>query len=231
MLKVNEIFRSIQGEGLLTGHPMTFLRLFGCNLACKYCDTDYAKSSTTIPGNRSFEDLTIKEVINRVKGLPTRKGYWVCITGGEPLVQEEELGRLVGLLSLEGIKITIETNGSFPKPDWAKRVTSWNADIKCPSSGEGGRSLDEWFYQTPADQVKFVVSDRKDLIFVESALVRNRERTSTILVSPCLELMPNGEISKQSKIWVPTVASFCVEMNVVFSFQIHKVIWGAKRGV
>lgn len=226
MLRVNEIFKSIQGEGTLTGQPMTFLRLFGCNLDCKYCDTDYSRKV----GN-PYEELSVKEITTRIKGLPTRKGHWVCVTGGEPLVQEEELGKLVNFLTLDGIRVTIETNGSFPIPTWSKRIASWNADIKCPSSGMGGKSLDDWFYLTPFDQVKFVVSDRTDLIFVGKALERNKARTSTILVSPCIDLLPNGEMSRKSKEWLPAVASFCVEMNIIFSLQIHKVIWGAKRGV
>lgn len=226
MLLVNEYFRSLQGEGVYAGHPMSFLRLFGCNLACKWCDTPYSRV-----GTGSKYELSAQEVVNKVKNLPTRKGDWLCITGGEPLFQSVELQKVINLLALDGINLTIETNGSYPIPSWAKKVTSWNADIKCPSSGEGGKSLEEWLYLEPIHQVKFVVGDRTDISFVTKTLERNPKRTSTILISPCLFVDSSGNLGKRSKEWIPTVASFCIEMNLIFSLQIHKVIWGAKRGV
>ena len=225
MLQVNEIFKSIQGEGLLAGVPTTFVRLHGCNLNCKWCDTGYSK------GSSPFQEMHITEICSRVKKAPTKKENWVCITGGEPLFQESELSKLVAFLNLDNYNITIETNGTYPIPNWKNLITSWNADIKCPSSGEGGKSLDEWFNLPPINQVKFVVEDRQDLIFVSETLERNANRTSTVLVSPCIRFDLNGEINKKSKEWFPTVASFCVEMNVIFSLQIHKVIWGNKKGV
>jgi len=226
MLLVNEYFKSIQGEGTYTGHPMAFLRLFGCNLACKWCDTPYARL-----GINSKYELSAQEVVGKVKALPTKKGDWLCITGGEPLFQGEELQKVINLHSLEGIKLTIETNGSYPIPNWYKKVASWNADIKCPSSGEGGKSLEDWLYLDPLHQVKFVVGDRTDLAFVTKTLERNPKRTSTVLVSPCLSLDPSGNFDRKSKEWIPTVVSFCIEMNLIFSLQVHKVVWGAKRGV
>jgi 7-carboxy-7-deazaguanine synthase len=226
MLLVNESFRSLQGEGVYAGHVMSFLRLFGCNLACKWCDTPYARL-----GSNSRDELSVQEVVTKVKGLPTKKGDWLCITGGEPLLQGEELKKIVTLLSLEGIKVTIETNGSYPIPSWGKTVASWNADIKCPSSGEGGKSLEEWLHLDPIHQVKFVISDRTDISFVLKILDRNPKRTSTVLVSPCLSIDSAGNLDRKTKEWIPTVASFCIEKNLIFSLQIHKVIWGAKRGV
>ena len=226
MLLVNEYFRSLQGEGIYAGHPMSFLRLFGCNLACKWCDTPYARV-----GTNSRYELSAQEVVNKVKNLPTRRGDWLCVTGGEPLSQEKELQKVINLLSLDGVKLTIETNGSYTIPGWAKSIASWNADIKCPSSGEGGKSLEEWLYLGPSHQVKFVVGDRTDLSFVTKTLDRNLKRSSTVLISPCLSIDSSGNLDKKSKEWAPTVASFCIEMNLIFSLQIHKVVWGAKRGV
>lgn len=226
MILVNEYFRSLQGEGIYTGYTMSFLRLFGCNLACRWCDTPYSRRSTD-----TKVELSAQEVVEKVRNLPTRKNNWLCITGGEPLVQERELQKLLNLLSFDGVRITIETNGSYPIPSWQKQVLSWNADIKCPSSGEAGKSLEEWLYLEPVNQVKFVVADRADLSFVTKTLDRNPKRTSTVMVSPCLFLDSSGNLDKKSKEWAPTVASFCIEMNLIFSLQVHKVVWGAKRGV
>ena len=83
MLRVNEIFRSIQGEGVLTGQPMTFLRLFGCNLDCKYCDTDYSRKTGS-----NCEELSVKEITTRIKGLPTRKAIGYVLLVGSPLFKK-----------------------------------------------------------------------------------------------------------------------------------------------
>ena len=227
ILLVNEIFRSLQGEGYLTGVPTSFLRLQGCNLACKYCDTLYASRGLD-QGTR----MSMKDVIDQIRILPTRLGNWICITGGEPLLQEQALNTLINHLYELGIKTSIETNGSFPVPQWYSKVDSWIPDIKCPSSGEAGQSFDSWLSLRPVDQGKFVVGTREDLLFVDRVLRHLGDAvTSTILVSPSITLKKDGTLTKESREWLPVVADFCRETNLRFSLQIHKFIWGQKRGV
>ena len=108
--KVNEIFRSLQGEGFWTGTPMVFLRLSGCNLACPFCDTDHADG----------REMTAEEIAGQVLKLGSGCTR-VCITGGEPLLQLDE--NLVNALHQAGYTLHIETNGTRPVPEGVDWVT------------------------------------------------------------------------------------------------------------
>jgi len=110
MLKVNEIFASIQGEGSQAGMPMTFIRLSGCNLKCKFCDT---KNSWRTGSLMSEEDIVAQCIANC---LP-----WVCLTGGEPLIQD--VTWLLQLLRRHGLKVALETNGTQEIPPHFHHVT------------------------------------------------------------------------------------------------------------
>jgi len=111
-LKITEIFPSIQGEGLRQGEATIFIRFSGCNLKCSFCDTKYAW--------RGGKDYQVEEVLEKVR--KTRRAFparWVCLTGGEPLLQD--LGNLVRKLKKEGFKIQVETNATHFWPlsvDW-----------------------------------------------------------------------------------------------------------------
>jgi 7-carboxy-7-deazaguanine synthase len=225
-LRVNETFRSLQGEGVLSGVPTSFIRLQGCNLQCPYCDTLYASRDAT-----GGIEMELGELVDRIKGLPTRKGRWVCITGGEPLMQPEGLHSLVNCLYREGIRTSIETNGTYAKPTWWTKVDMWISDIKCPSSGVREPLLSEWLYLRARDQVKFVVGTREDLLFVDRVIRDYPNSNSTILVSPCLSLRKDGTLTQESREWLSIVADFCKETELRLSLQIHKFIWGAKKGV
>lgn len=111
-LKINEIFFSAEGEGLRQGQPTIFVRFSGCNLRCSFCDTKYAW--------KGGKELLPEEILDKI--VPLKKRYktnWVCLTGGEPLLQD--VGTLVRLLKRAGLRVHIETNGTRPlivKPDW-----------------------------------------------------------------------------------------------------------------
>ena len=103
MLKVNEIFNSFQGEGIFTGTPATFLRLSGCNLNCDFCDTDFKHS----------EELSVNMVKNLlIENMEKHHSNILIITGGEPLLQYDELKQLLNELNY---KVQIETNGTIIK--------------------------------------------------------------------------------------------------------------------
>lgn len=110
-MKVLEIFRSVQGEGSFIGVPCTFIRLFGCNLKCDFCDT---KESWVEHCGHKVQDLQIGDIIAAVNGLAS--GGLVVITGGEPCIQER-LGELADQLSVRGYFVAIETNGTLPTPE------------------------------------------------------------------------------------------------------------------
>jgi 7-carboxy-7-deazaguanine synthase len=197
---------------------MVFVRLAGCNLLvpCQFCDTAYAQSP------EGGTEKTVEEIASEV-GKLTRYGGWVSITGGEPLWQLDELEELIKVLKLErGYRVTVETNGSIRPPRWWTLVDSWSADIKCPSSGVCGISHEIWLRARSQDQVKFVAGTEDDLAFVASTLERHFACKPTVLVSP---VMP------ASTEWLQRVWAFCCEKKLRFSLQIHRVVWGDKKGV
>ncbi|MCE5251264.1 7-carboxy-7-deazaguanine synthase QueE, partial [bacterium] len=122
-MNVTEIFSSIQGESTLQGLPCVFVRLTGCNLSCRYCDTVYAREGGTA--------MTLEEIVHEVTMFDIP---FVCITGGEPLIHHDTF-RLVRTLIELGYLVSVETNGTIdasPLHREARRII----DIKCPGSGE-----------------------------------------------------------------------------------------------
>lgn len=224
-MRISEIFYSIQGEGIHTGLPTTFIRFQGCNLIsrCSFCDTIYAQN-----GNGG-QEMKIEEVMAEMSRLLPYFGSWTLITGGEPLWQPDSLEELVRWLRKDGYKIEIETNGSLPIPRWWTLVDSWNADIKCPSSGVCGVSKEVWFNTRPQDQVKFVVGTKEDLEFARRLINKYKAKNPVVLVSPVIEV-ERGNVNWKNE-WLLEVAEFCKQERVRFSLQWHKVVYGNQRGV
>jgi len=173
-LKVNEIFYSIQGETTTTGFPSLFIRLTGCNLHCRYCDTEYAREEGTF--------LSIKEIVKEVKKIP--EAHHVTLTGGEPLAHEGALSLITELCDL-GYRVQVETNGSIPLTGVdprARRII----DIKTPSSGEEKsfhmNNLNEL---TREDEIKFVLGDDKDYIFARDFFINHlKDKPAVVNFSP-----------------------------------------------
>jgi 7-carboxy-7-deazaguanine synthase len=218
MMRISETFDGIQGEGVYAGVPMSFIRLAGCNLRCAWCDTRYAYEDG--------QDITVADI------NPQRR--WVCITGGEPLLQQDELAGLILKLKHRGKLIEIETNGSIPPPSWAftdlflgepvPMIDSWVIDVKLPSTGNPSspKVIREWTEGIrPSDQIKLVVADRDDLDEA-NYWMQSMPRGINMIISPVIPC-------EQS--WLQEVAEFCMRHDVRFSLQIHKVIWDNKRGV
>lgn len=229
-MRINEVFYSIQGEGTLQGVPMVFIRTQGCNLlppGCSFCDTPWAQDAN------KGKEMPRLDIVDEVMRLSPRRNSWVCITGGEPLWQEDELEELVRLLKTESYKVTIETNGSLPVPRWYGLVDSWNADIKCPSTGVCGVSKEDWFKTRICDQVKFVVSNKDDLDYASGVIKKHWADNPVILVSPVASHVPKWEVIEDfwSREWLQEVAEFCKKENVRLSLQLHKILWGDRKGV
>ena len=214
-MKVNEIFVSLQGEGLNTGLPTTFIRLHGCNLSCGWCDTPEAK------GIRPYTCKTIQEIADAV--TVNR----VCITGGEPLLQQGPLGTLVQQLVNRGRRIEVFTNGTIAIPEWAGLV-SWVVDVKCPSTGLRVLTYPlKWLpFMTSSSVLKFTVADERDLTYVLDTLKTARTQ-GTVIVSPVI--VQDNFIWR--RMWLQRVWGFCVEHNLRYGLQIHKAVFGNKKGV
>jgi len=216
-MKINEIFPSIQGEGVHAGRKMTFIRLSGCNLACAWCDTKYA--------SKVNDELSAKDI--------NPDTDWICITGGEPLFQADSVAALVLHLRSRGKHTEIETNGSIPPPRWAfmcvdgfPLVDSWVVDVKLPSTGNPSslNNISEWANNMrTSDQIKLVVADEEDLGVAQEWITHIRGKAG-VLVSPVILEEPDRD-------WMCRVADFCVKFNLRYSLQIHKILWGNKRGV
>ncbi|MEK7871886.1 MAG: radical SAM protein [Nitrospirota bacterium] len=206
---VNEIFRSIQGESTYAGLPTTFIRTTGCNLRCSWCDTKYAYEDGT--------GMTVKDITDKVANLGSGL---VEITGGEPLLQEG-VGGLARHLLDSGSNVMIETNGSIDIGKIDKRATIV-MDVKCPGSGMSERmrweNLD---VLDRKDQVKFVIADRADYVWVLNLFGRyKRLLDRTILFSPAFGLMPPDDLAS----WI-----LADKIDVRLQLQTHKYIWGPNR--
>lgn len=202
MLKVSEIFQSIQGEGPNAGRPTVFVRLAGCNLECAWCDTQYARDAD------GATEMSAAEVVAECANL---RPHRVCITGGEPLLQFPALVPLLASLCGHGYTVEIETNGTID-PSGARAFASITMDVKCPSSGQAS-NLEYLDALGPEDTVKFVVSDLADLRYMES-VVRSHRIRAEIFVSPVW-----GTDARE-------IADYVVEQNlpVRMQVQLHRAI-------
>lgn len=212
-MKVNEIFKGIQGESSFTGLPCTFIRLTGCNLRCSYCDTSYAFYKGI--------DMDIKNIILEVMNLdsPESGQRVVEITGGEPLLQEEVYPLTKELLDL-GYTVMLETNGSLDIGGLDRRVKRI-MDLKTPGSGVSDKmDLENIEKLRNGDEVKFVISNRRDYEWSKEMLRKYKFPFCTILFSPVHGLLDPGILSK----WI-LQDSLSVRLN----FQLHKYLWGERE--
>ena len=215
-MKVVEIFKSIDGEGRRTGLPVTFIRLYGCNLNCSYCDTRYG-----CVGN-NYTEMSVKEICQKVIDLGLAR---VTITGGEPLIHESII-ELIKALDDAYFDINIETNGSVAFLPFVHAISgAWvTMDYKCPSSGmEDKMVLENLKNLRVRDVLKFVVGSEEDL---EAAkyIINTYHPRSRIYLSPVF-----GEIEAKD------IVKFVLDNNlssVYTQVQLHKVIWNPdERGV
>ena len=214
MLRVTEIFRSVQGESTHAGRPCTFVRLTGCPMRCVWCDSEY-----TFAGG---EHVSIDDVLAQVQSLGC---HLVEVTGGEPLAQKEGF-RLVSRLCDAGFEVLVETGGyvSTEELDQRARVI---LDVKCPASAEESRNhwpnLDR--LRSDKDEVKFVVADRGDWEFAKEVIARYelQTRARAVLISPAWGQIDLKELAE----WISSSG-----LNIRMQLQLHKYIWGPEtRGV
>jgi 7-carboxy-7-deazaguanine synthase len=209
MLRVTEIFRSIQGESSHAGRPCSFVRLTGCPMRCTWCDSEY-----TFTGG---ERVSVEDVMRRVRDYGCRL---VEVTGGEPLAQREAFD-LVRRLCEEGYEVLIETGGYVSTEGLDERAKVI-LDVKCPASGESGRN--HWpnlgRLRADRDEVKFVVAGREDWEYARRVIDEYdlENRALSVLVSPVWGVTDLRELAD-------LVASSGLR-NARMQLQLHKYIWG-----
>ncbi len=208
MLRVTEIFRSIQGESTHAGRPCTFVRLTGCPMRCVWCDSEY-----TFTGGEHF---SLDDVMHEVHSLGCKL---VEVTGGEPLAQKEAFA-LIKRLGDEGFEVLVET-GNYVSTAGLDPRAKVILDVKCPASGEEPRN--DWSnlerLRADLDEVKFVVADEGDWLYAKRVIAEQdlERRALAILISPVW-----GQIDLQQLAnWVAASG-----LNVRMQLQLHKYIWG-----
>jgi 7-carboxy-7-deazaguanine synthase len=207
-MKVCEIFLSIQGEGVTMGLPTSFVRLTGCNLRCKWCDTAYAYEEG--------EEMSIADILAKIRELGCQQ---VCVTGGEPLCQSET-PKLVDHLISAGFMVTLETNGSVSiEALQCSDNLMISLDVKCPSSGED-RKMDFSNIEllSPNDQLKFIIDGEGDYEYAKG-VIEEHESLCHIVMIPV-----GGRELEELTRWV-------LEDNLKIRVlpQLHKIIWGDRR--
>ena len=206
-IKINEIFYSLQGEGIDAGLPTIFIRLTGCNLRCNYCDTRYAFYEGKY--------MAIDEILESIKKWNSRR---VCITGGEPLLQKNVYGLIEKLLE-KGYETSVETNGSISIMKLSKMDVKIKMDIKLPSSGMHDKMLfGNISLLRGDDELKFIIWNRDDYEYAKDIIARYKPRCQ-IIMQPVW-----GSKIKLAE-WI-----LKDELDARYSIQLHKILWGNERG-
>lgn len=211
MLRINEIFTSIQGESISTGYLTVFIRLTGCNLRCSYCDTKYAYEEGHF--------MTVEQIYKDVAALGIRR---ICITGGEPLLQPE-VQKLIDMFI--DYEVSIETNGSINLSRFRLyEKHRFVMDMKVPSSGfSSAMDYGNFDYLRNCDEIKFVIGNRNDYNWAKD-VIKSHYKRGIITFSPVY-----GAIEPVK------IVDWMIEDkldNVRFQLQLHKYIWNPDaRGV
>lgn len=221
-LPMVEIFETVEGEGTRAGFPTVFVRLYGCNLRCTWCDTPYSYAPA-----KPERTMSIAEIVDEVRGFGSRR---ICLTGGEPLMYGERSAALIeALLKVDGLEdLHVETNGAIELAPFIERIDSplvrYIMDYKLSGSKEQERMVTENIpLLRECDELKFVIADDDD--FEEACAVLDKHAIrAQVLFSPVWETMPPDKLVR-----------LMLERqlaNVKLNIQLHKVIWDpAMRGV
>jgi 7-carboxy-7-deazaguanine synthase len=231
-MNVMEIYRSVQGEGMLMGVPTTFVRFFACNLRCSWCDTKY---SWSVREGGTWESIPVREVAARVQRLEARH---VVLTGGEPTLQKD-LAPLAQLLKQQEYHLTVETNTTIFPEAAISLIDLWSLSPKLSSAGENYLSypiIERFIAGLRPDQQqwKFVIRDDADEQTLRDLLMRYPAFAEGRL--PVI-LQPEGD---SAVLDYPSALEHLVQRvrdpfwnryNVRVLPQFHVIIWGRRRWV
>jgi organic radical activating enzyme len=226
VLRLSEIFDSLQGEGVNVGKPCRFVRLALCNLHCHYCDTKYTWDFEHFDYEREVRAASLQSVVQQLSEAPAAH---VVVTGGEPLLQQRALAKVFERVP-RTLFIEIETNGTrVPLPALLERVNQWNVSPKLASAGdsEALRIRPEALTalrDSGRAYLKLVVKSEQDRDEAEALRERfgfARERTL---------LMPEASTPDELHARSPAVAAWSQALSVRFSSRLHVTLWGGRRG-
>jgi len=226
VLKVSEIFESLQGEGLSTGAPCIFVRLAQCNLHCTWCDTKYTWDFERFRYEDEVHEQTAAEVAQRVNAALSRR---LVLTGGEPLLQQRALKEFFARLAPD-ITVEVETNGTIvPEPPALSRVNQWNVSPKLANAGDP-----EQFRIRPdalsalrdsgRAYLKLVVNRAQDFAEADALVARFAWPSDRVT------FMPEASDREQLRARSFDVAEAARARNYRFSSRLHLELWGGRRG-
>lgn len=209
-LRINEIFYSIQGESSRIGMPTVFVRLTGCPMRCTYCDTAYAF--------HEGQQQEIEEIIQEIKKFDTN---YVTVTGGEPLAQKNCIDLMNQLCEL-GYQVSLETGGALDIKDVHAKVKII-LDVKTPKSNEDKNNFWPNLENIRTnDEIKFVIQDYEDFSWSMDIIEKYQLNQSQILFSPVHNVLANKQLAE----WI-----LKHQLNVRLQLQLHKILWGERKGV
>jgi 7-carboxy-7-deazaguanine synthase len=222
-----EIFYSIQGEGPNIGYPAVFLRLYGCNLHCRWCDTRYTWQ--TNESDASIYSVTMPAALIEKEILKYKRPHLI-VTGGEPLLQQKALLPLLDNLKKQGFYLEIETNGTrLPESALINIIDRWNVSPKLQSSGEPLQDREipfcfRAFNELPKSDFKFVIQDEVDFSELLAVIKKYSLATEKII------LMPEGRNIQQ----ILERSRWLVEFSKTYGFRmstrLQTLLWGDERG-
>ncbi|MGB4497160.1 MAG: 7-carboxy-7-deazaguanine synthase QueE [Methylococcaceae bacterium] len=210
MLRISEIFYSLQGESNSVGLPTVFVRLTGCPLRCNYCDTTYAFSGG--------QKMSLADILTEIKKYDCKT---VCVTGGEPLAQPACL-ELLTKLADENFAVSLETSGALDVSKVDKRIVKV-MDLKTPSCGEAEKNRYENIeFLTAQDQVKFVIADDEDYNWAKKMMTDyDLPQRCQILFSPVVPTQNPTQLAEKI---------LADRLPVRFQIQLHKLLWQDAQG-
>ena len=225
-MQINEIFKSIQGEGPNFGKPAIFLRTAQCNLKCTWCDTKYTWDWDNYDYTKEVKEMTLEEIKDQVLDLEIKH---LVITGGEPLLQQDDLADLLSFLKPD-FYVEIETNCTIlPNKMLTDLVDQWNVSPKTKNSGNPLELYDndECYYFFANQEncfFKYVVEDESDIPEIKKFVAKYNIPENRV------QLMTQASTKEEISLREKSISELAKANNFLFSPRLHVAMWGAQRG-
>ena len=225
-MKVSEIFSSIQGEGPHAGKPSVFLRTALCNLKCIWCDTKYTWDWENYDYSKEVHELSIEKVIEKIKEFEPKH---VVITGGEPLIQQNDIASLLSKLG-DDYFVEVETDCTIiPNSAMLEHVNHWNVSPKTSNSGNSRKAREipqcyDFFIKLENSVFKFVIENETDLVEIDELITKYSIPKNKIL------LMPQASTKDELNLKKEEIEKIAIARGLLFSSRLQVERWGNQRG-
>ena len=225
-MQVNEIFKSIQGEGPNFGKPAIFLRTAQCNLKCTWCDTKYTWDWKNYDFSKEVKEMTIDEIKDTITDLEIKH---LVITGGEPLLQQDDLADLLSFLKPD-FYVEVETNCTIlPNKMLTDLIDQWNVSPKTENSGNALELYENnecyYFFANQENAFfKYVVEDETDIPEIKKFVTKYK------IPEKRVQLMTQASTKEEISIREKSISKLAKSHNFAFSPRLHVAMWGSQRG-